>query len=348
MTVAPRSEQERTGRRELLRFDRYRALQAAVLSLRAGPALILLLLIVVVSLTTPIFLTSRNIGNVFSQTSVIAVVALGQLLVIVTRGIDLSVGSTIALSGVVGAVVFQHTQSSAVVIVAILGTGVAVGLVNGLVYVYGRVPHPFIVTLATLSIVRGLALWISDGTLVPNMPPLVQTLGGGTIGWLPYSIFVVAGLALCTLVLTTWLVWGRWLYAVGGNPEAARRSSIPTRRVLVTVYVLSGLAAGVGGLLTAGLIDGGSPTAGDLAELDSIAAVIIGGAAFAGGRGNVGNALVGAFTIGVIRNALNLHNVDAFYQLMAIGVVVLLAVEADVLRGYVEGRVRVLQATRHA
>ena len=156
------------------------------------------------------------------------------------------------------------------------------------------------------------------------------------------------GLALVCLVLTTRLVWGRWLYAVGGNPEAARRSSIPTRRVLVTVYVLSGLAAGVAGLLTAGLIDAGSPTSGDLAELDSIAAVIIGGAAFAGGRGNVGNALVGAFTIGVIRNALNLHNVDAFYQLMAIGVVVLLAVEADVLRGYVEGRVRVAQATRHA
>jgi ribose transport system permease protein len=348
MTVAPTSGHSRAGLTGLLRVDRYRLLQGALLSLRAGPALILLLLIIVVSLTTPIFFTSRNIGNVFSQTSVIAVVALGQLLVIVTRGIDLSVGSTIALSGVTGAVVFQHTHSSVLVIAAILGAGVAVGLVNGLVYVYGRVPHPFIVTLATLSIVRGIALWASDGTLVPNMPSAVQTLGGGTIDWLPYSIFVVAGLALCTLVLTTWLVWGRWLYAVGGNPEAARRSSIPTKRVLVTVYVLSGLAAGVGGLLTAGLIDGGSPTAGDLAELDSIAAVIIGGAAFAGGRGNVGNALVGAFTIGVIRNALNLHNVDPFYQLMAIGVIVLIAVEADVLRGYIEGRVRVAQATRNA
>ena len=118
--------------------------------------------------------------------------------------------------------------------------------------------------------------------------------------------------------------------------------------MLVGVYALSGLAAGVGGLLTAGLIDAGSPTAGDLAELDSIAAVIIGGAAFAGGRGNVGNALVGAFTIGVIRNALNLHNVNAFYQLMAIGVVVLLAVEADVIRGFVEARVRVARATRTA
>ena len=111
--------------------------------------------------------------------------------------------------------------------------------------------------------------------------------------------------------------------------------------------MISGFAAGVAGLLTAGLIDGGSPTAGDLAELDSIAAVIIGGAAFAGGRGNVGNALVGAFTIGVIRNALNLHNVNAFYQLMAIGVIVLLAVESDVIRGHVENRVRVARAMRH-
>ena len=298
------------------------------------------------SLTTPIFLTSRNVGNVFSQTSVIAVLALGQLLVIVTRGIDLSVGSTIALSGVVGASSSSTRARACSSSPRSCSPGVAVGAVNGLVYVYGRVPHPFIVTLATLSIVRGLALWASDGTLISGMPPIVQTIGGGSINWLPYSIFVVAGLAVCCLVLTTRLVWGRWLYAVGGNPEAARRASIPTRRVLVTVYVLSGLAAGVAGLLTAGLIDGGSPTAGDLAELDSIAAVIIGGAAFAGGRGNVGNALVGAFTIGVIRNALNLHNVDPFYQLMAIGVVVLLAVEADVLRGYIEGRVRLAQAMR--
>ena len=322
--------------------------QVVLLALRGGPALVLVLLIVVVSLTTPVFPTTRNIGNVLSQTSVIAIVALGQLLVIVTRGIDLSVGSTIALSGVTGAIVFEHTQSSVVVVSAILGVGLAVGLVNGLVFVFGRVPHPFIVTLATLSIVRGVALWASDGTLVSGMPPIVQTIGGGTVGWVPYSIFVVIALSILCLLLTTGLVWGRWLYAVGGNEEAARRASIPTRRVLVTVYALSGLAAGVGGLITAGLIDAGSPTSGDLAELDSIAAVIIGGAAFAGGRGGVGNALVGAFTIGVIRNALNLHNVDAFYQLIVIGIVVLLAVEADVLRGYIEGRVRVAQAARHA
>src|SRR5947209_10352775 len=181
----------------------YRALQAALLGLRAGPALILLVLVVIVSLTTPYFFTSRNIGNVLSQTAVIAILALGQLLVIVSRGIDLSVGSTIALSGVVGAIVYVHVHSTAVVVLAILAVGLAVGLSNGIVFVVGRVPHPFIVTLASLSIVRGLALWAANGTLVSGMPGPVDTLGGGTIHWLPYSFFVVTGLATGALVGTT-------------------------------------------------------------------------------------------------------------------------------------------------
>lgn len=329
-------------------IDRYRLLRIGLVALRAGPLLILLILLAVVAATTPVFRTSENLGNVLSQTSVISILALGQLLVIVTRGIDLSVGSTIALSSVVGALLFQDGHPAAVVIVAILGTGIVVGFVNGAIYAWGRVPHPFIVTLATLSAVRGIALWASDGTLIFGMPASVQTLGGDRIGWFPISYLVVVALALILLVLTTKLVWGRWLYAVGGNPDAARRAGIPVSRVLITVYVLSGLAAGVGGLLVAGLTNAGSPNYGQLAELDAIAAVIIGGAAFAGGRGHVGNALVGALTIGVIRNALNLHNVDAFFQLIVIGVVILVAVEADVLRGHLENRFRVAQAARHA
>jgi ribose transport system permease protein len=321
-------------------------LNASLVALRLGPALILLVLCTVVSLTTPIFLTSRNIGNVFSQTAVIAVLALGQLLVIITRGIDLSVGSTIALSSVVGAIVYVHVHSSLLVILAILATGVAVGTANGVVYVFGRVPHPFIVTLASLSVVSGIALWAAQGQPIPGMPHAVQVVGGGTIGWLPYSTFVVLGLALAGLVLMSSLVWGRWLYAVGGNPDAARRTGVPVKKVLISVYMLSGLMAGVGGLITAGMTDTGSPTFGQLSELDSIAAVIIGGAAFAGGRGNVGNALVGAFTIGVIRNALNLHAVNAYYQLIVIGLVIVLAVEADVIRGHVEGRLRLAAAMR--
>jgi ribose transport system permease protein len=326
---------------------RYGFLQAALLALRAGPLLILLILVTAVAATTPVFRTSENVGNVLSQTSVISILALGQLLVIVTRGIDLSVGSTIALSSVVGALLYRDGHSTAIVIVAILATGAGVGLFNGLVFVLGRIPHAFIVTLATLSGVRGLALWAASGTLIFGMPGAVQTVGGDRLSWFPYSYFVVVALALTVLVLTTKLVWGRWLYAVGGNPDAARRAGIPVNRVLVTVYVLSGLAAGFGGLLTAGLTNAGSPNYGQLAELDAIAAVIIGGAAFAGGRGHVGNALVGALTIGVIRNALNLHNVDAFFQLMVIGAVILVAVEADVIRGRLESRFRVTQAARH-
>ncbi|HKX48239.1 MAG TPA: ABC transporter permease [Gaiellaceae bacterium] len=342
------SRRVRDAGRAALTIDRHRVLELGLTALRAGPLLILLILVAVVVATTPVFRTSENLGNVLSQTSVISILALGQLLVIVTRGIDLSVGSTIALSSVVGALLFQDGHPAAVVIIAVLATGVAVGFVNGAVYVWGRVPHPFIVTLATLSAVRGIALWASDGTLIFGMPGSVQAVGGDRIGWFPYSYFVVIGLAAIVLVLTTKLVWGRWLYAVGGNPDAARRAGIPVSRVLITVYVLSGLAAGFGGLLVAGLTSSGSPNYGQLVELDAIAAVIIGGAAFAGGRGHVGNALVGALTIGVIRNALNLHNVDAFFQLIVIGVVILLAVEADVVRGYLENRLRVAQAARHA
>jgi ribose transport system permease protein len=306
----------------------------------------LLSVVLIMAALSPVFLTTRNVGNVLSQSAVIAVLALAQLLVIVTRGIDLSVGSTLAMSAVVGALVFEAMPSGVWVILAMLATGTLVGAVNGTAFVYGRLPHPFIVTLATLSIARGIALWLSGGQPIQGMPPVVQELGGGSIGWFPISAFLVAGLAVLTLLLTTRLVWGRWIYAVGGNPDGALRAAIPVKHVLVSVYVLSGLAAGVGAVITSGRLNGGSPTFGELAELDTIAAVVIGGASFLGGRGNVGNALIGALMIGVIRNGMNLLNVDAFVQPIVIGVVIVLAVELDVLRGRLEQRLRVLQAAR--
>jgi ribose transport system permease protein len=330
------------------RSGSFQTLKLALWTLRAGPVLMLAVVIAAATAVTPLFLTTSNLGNVIDASSVIAVLAMGQLLVIVTRGIDLSVGSTVALSSVVGALVFEHHGAGAAVIAAILATGLAVGLVNGTVYVFGRVPHPFIVTLATLSVVRGLALLLADGRSKYGMPDAVVFLGGDSIGWLPHSAFVVAGVALIVWLLLSKIVWGRWIYAFGGNPEAARRSGIPTRGVVISVYAMSGLAAGLGGLLTAGRTASGSPNFGELGELDSIAAVIIGGAAFAGGRGNVGHALIGAFVIGVIRNVLNLLNVDAFYQLIVIGLVILLAVEADVVRTQVEERFKVRQAEEAA
>jgi ribose transport system permease protein len=318
----------------------------ALAAIRIGPGVMLLAVVLIMATLSPVFLTTRNVGNVLSQSAVIAVLALAQLLVIVTRGIDLSVGSTLAMSAVVGALVFEAMPSGVWVILAMLATGTLVGAVNGTAFVYGRLPHPFIVTLATLSIARGVALWLSGGQPIQGMPPIVQELGGGSIGWFPISAFLVAGLALLTLLLTTRLVWGRWIYAVGGNPDGAVRAAIPVKRVLISVYVLSGLAAGVGAVITSGRLNGGSPTFGELAELDTIAAVVIGGASFLGGRGNVGNALIGALMIGVIRNGMNLLNVDAFVQPIVIGVVIVLAVELDVFRGRLEQRLRVLQAAR--
>ena len=323
---------------------RYDGPKLALGVIRIGPALMLIVVVLAMALLSPVFLSTRNLANVLSQTAAIAVLALAQLLVIVTRGIDLSVGSVIALSAVVGALVFEAVPSGPLVVVAILATGMAVGAINGTVYVWGRLPHPFIVTLATLSIARGLALWLSGGQPRRGMPDVIQTVGGGSIGWLPYSTLLVGGLALAALVLTTRLVWGRWIYAVGGSREAARRAAIPVNGVLISVYVLSGLAAGVAACITSGRLNAGSPTFGELAELDAIAAVVIGGASFLGGRGNVGNALIGALMIGVIRNGMNLLDVDAFLQPIVIGMVILVAVELDVVRGRFEERFRVLQA----
>jgi ribose transport system permease protein len=322
----------------------YRLLRVALGVIRLGPVVILAGLIVAMTLASPVFLTTGNIGNVLSQTAVIAVLAVGQLLVVLTRGIDLSVGATLALASVVGAIAFDHGQQGPAVIGVMLATGAAVGFVNGAVYVWGRLPHPFIITLASLSIARGLALRLSEGQPKRGMPDAIRSIGNGSIGWLPYSAFLVAAIAVLVAVVLSRLVWGRWIYATGGNPEAARRTGIPVRPVLVSVYVMCGLLAGVAAIITSGRLNAGSPTAGSLAELDSIAAVIIGGASFLGGRGNVANALVGAVMIGVIRNGMNLLNVDAFLQPIVIGVVIVLAVEADVLRAWLEERFRVLQA----
>jgi len=313
--------------------------------LAVGPLLILALLIAAISLLTPNFLKPVNIGNILAQTAVIAIVAMGQQLVILTRGIDLSVGANLALATVIGGLVHRSTDSAVLVVAAMFSAGALVGFVNGAVYVFGRLPHPFIITLATLSICKGLALELAvDHTTMRGMPGAIVALGGSTPFGLPNSFFVVLGVALIVLVLTKAMVWGRWTYAVGGNPKAAIEMGIPVRWVLVAAYAFAGLCAGIGAVVLAGRTGAGSPLYGNLLELDTIAAVIIGGASFLGGRGHLGHALLGALMIGVIRNALNLLNVDVFYQMIALGTIIVIAVEADVLRNHLEARARAYQA----
>jgi ribose transport system permease protein len=312
-----------------------------------GPLLILILLIAAVSLLTPNFLKLGNLGNVVAQTAVIAIVAVGQQLVILTRGIDLSVGSNLALATVVGGLMFRVVDSAPLVILAMLLMGATVGAINGIVYVFGRLPHPFIITLATLIICRGLALELAIGhTTMRGMPDVITMIGDGSTFGLPNSFFVVLAVASVALVITKAMVWGRWIYAVGGAPEAALEMGIPTKGVLVSIYVISGLCAGIGAVVLAGRTAASSPLYGNLLELDTIAAVIIGGASFLGGRGHIGHALIGAVMIGIIRNALNLLGVDVFFQMIAIGLIIVIAVEADMLRNHLEARARVLQARR--
>ncbi|MGO4485334.1 ABC transporter permease [Rhizobium pisi] len=345
--ILPQNSSRPGGSQDATFHPRQSGITLGLKLLSLGPLLILIMLIAVVSLITPAFLKPINLGNILAQTAVIAVVAMGQQLVILTRGIDLSVGSNLALATVIGGLVYQQVDSSIVVIVAMLLAGAAVGAVNGVVFVYGRLPHPFIITLASLSICRGLALALAPGhTTMRGMPDAVTAIGGGTTLGVPNSFFVVAMFGLLFLILTKSMVCGRWIYAVGGAPNAARSMGIPVKGVLLATYIISGFCAGVGAVLLAGRTAAASPIYGNLLELDTIAAVIIGGASFLGGRGHLGHALIGAVLIGVIRNALNLLGVDVFFQMIAIGLVIVIAVEADVLRNHLEARARVLQSAR--
>ncbi len=318
-----------------------RASAVGLRALQAGPVLILLLVGGAMALLSPYFLTGRNLANLGFQASFVAVLALGQLLVILTRGIDLSVGAVVGLAGVVAAQ--AHGGAAALALFAL--TGLAAGLANGAVLVYGRVMNPFIVTLGMLGIARGLALVISNGETKTGLPPVVSRIGSDSVAGIPIPVLLVAALALALGVLLDRTQWGRWIYAVGGNPEAAERAGIRTGRVLLSAYVLCGLLAGIAAILVAGRTDSASPQAGQLLELDSITAVIIGGASFLGGRGRVGNVLAGALIIGVIRNGLDLLGVSPFWQLIAIGVLVIASLELDVLRGRLERRLRKAAST---
>jgi ribose transport system permease protein len=317
-----------------------RVAAAGLRGLQAGPLLILALLCVAAALLSPYFLTTRNLANLGFQASFVAILALGQLLVIITRGIDLSVGSVVGLAGVLAV----GAGGGGATLVAFAATGLAVGLANGAVLVWGRVMNPFIVTLGMLGIVRGLALVVSDGQTRTGLPPVVDTLGTGTVAGIPVPVILVAALGIAIGALLGRTQWGRWIYAVGGNPDGARRAGIPADRVLFSVYALCGLLAGVAGILVAGRTDAASPQAGQLLELDAITAVIIGGASFLGGRGRVTNVLAGALIIGVIRNGLDLLDVSPFWQLIAIGVLVIVSLELDVIRGRLETRLRAAQA----
>jgi ribose transport system permease protein len=317
---------ERLGLRGLVREH----LSDAISQLAAGGALIVVF--VYLSFASDNFLTSDNLFNVGQQTAVTAIIAIGMTLVIITAGIDLSVGALAALAGVIG--VKLMVDSGLPPVLAIAGgvlVGAAAGLVNGLLITLTGLA-PFIATLGMMSVARGLALIATGATAVFGAPDDFRLLGQGQVGPVPIPVIALAVVAVLGHLVLTRTRLGRYSYAIGSNEEAARLSGIPVRRYLTLVYVIAGALAGFGGMIAASRVNSGQPNFGIGLELDVIAAAVIGGASLFGGQGTVVGTLIGGFLIALIRNGSVLLNINTFYQSVIIGVIIWLAVIFDQYR----------------
>ncbi len=305
-----------------------------------GIILVVVAMMVVLALIKPdVFLSAQNLTNILKQNASLALLALGMFVVIVTAGIDLSVGSIMALAMVTIAIASKAGVPWEVCLLIGPAVGLAVGWVNGIGLTVLKLPHPFIMTLGTLNVARGLTFLISNGAPISGLQPEIRYLGQAYYGLgmappagIPASLIVVAVCAIGLWFFLSHTSVGRHIFAIGGNPQAARVSGINVDRTLVIVYMISGFFAGLSGLLLAGRTDSGFPNAGIGIELDAIAAVIIGGASFFGGRGTVLGVLAGVLIMGLLRNGLNINNVSPFWQQILIGVVIIVAVYIDVLR----------------
>ncbi|KID29934.1 monosaccharide ABC transporter membrane protein, CUT2 family [Prauserella sp. Am3] len=289
----------------------------------------LIVVFVVLSIVAPSFLTADNLFNLGSQTSVNAVMAVGVTLVIITGGIDLSVGSVAALSGVIGVMLMaEYGFDPTLAIISGILVGAVAGLVNGLLVSVVGLP-PFIATLGMLSVARGLVLIATGAVAVFGAPDSFRLLGQGVIGGFPIPVLLIVLVAVGGYVVLTRTKLGRYSYVMGSNMEAARLSGVPVRSYTTAVYVLSGALAGLGGMIAASRINSGQPNFGEGLELDVIAAVVIGGASLFGGRGTVLGSLIGAFLVAVIRNGAVQLNIGTFYQNVLIGVIIWIAVWWD-------------------
>ncbi|SEL31049.1 ABC transporter permease [Pacificibacter marinus] len=290
-------------------------------------AIILLLLIIFMSFANEFFFTQRNLLNIGRQASVVAIVALGQTLVIIARGIDLSVGSVIGLSAVTGAIVAETTGSQILGIGGALGAGLTAGMFNAILYTRLHI-NPFIATLGTLSMARGIALLMTGGIPV-SFSGWASWLGAGRIATVPVSLALMFLLAALFYFVATRTRAGRNIYATGDNPTAARLAGIDVDKTRVLVFAISGLLAGLGGLILAGNLNSASPDLGRGYELDVIAAVILGGTALSGGRGSIPGVILGALLMALLGNAFVLLGVSSHWQVVTKGLVIILAVGID-------------------
>ena len=300
---------------------------------RYGIVVAFIVLCLGLSLLNEYFLTSGNITNVLRQASINGILAIGLTFVILTGGIDLSVGSLLALCGILGAsaVTGANPGSPAVAVAIGVGAGLGLGMVNGVLVAHLRVPA-FVATLGMLSVARGLTFISNNGMPVPNLSPAFRQLGQGFVAGVPVPVILFALSVLLAWVALRFTIYGRYVYAVGGNERSARTSGINTRRIVFSVYAISGALAGLAGLVLAARTTSALPQAGVSYELDAIAAVVIGGTSLTGGVGSPVGTLFGALIIAVISNGLDLMGVSSYYQQVIKGVIIVLAVLLDTSR----------------
>ncbi len=283
---------------------------------------------IVLGILSDRFLTISNLTNVTRQVSINAILASGMTLVIITGGIDLSVGSLVAFTGCSALLAMDLPGSDFVGIFTGLLAGAAAGYLSGILVSYGRVP-PFIATLAMLIMARGTALAMTSGQPIVRSSGLYLILGEGLLGPIPVPIFIMVLVFLACHFILSQTPMGSSIYAIGGNEEAARLSGIKISRIKVMVYVISGLCSAIAGIVLAARLSSAQPNTGVGFELDAIAAVVLGGTSLMGGKGGIWGTLIGAFIIGVLNNGFNLLNVSPYYQLIAKGAIIIFAVLVD-------------------
>ena len=288
----------------------------------------LLALCVVLWAATPHFLTVSNLLNVLEQTSINAIVAVGMTFVIISGGIDLSVGSVLALAGIALASGLANGVPAPASMALALATGTACGLVNGILITFGRLP-PFIATLGMMSVARGAALMVAEGRPISGFTEGFRALATSRVLMVPAPVILTAAVYVIAHFVLAHTVFGRATYAIGGNEEAARLSGVSVRFHKTAVYGVAGLTSAIAAILLTARLNSAQPTAGTMYELDAIAATVIGGTSLLGGEGTLAGALIGALIMGVLRNGLNLLDVSSFFQQVVIGAVIIGAVLID-------------------
>jgi ribose transport system permease protein len=299
---------------------------------QASTIIALIVMGAVLTILSPYFLTADNLITVLLQSSINSILAVGVTFIILTAGIDLSVGSVVAFSSaIMGELVVNRGLNPVLGIILGLALGALAGLVNGVIIAKVKIP-PFIVTLGAMSIWRGLALQFTGGTHTYDLPPIIKWMGQGYLGPIPVPfLFAIITYLIAWFILTRTPL-GLYTYAIGGNEQGARLSGINIDRMKILIYTIGGFLFGFGGVILAGRLNSTAGVVGTGFELDAIAAVVIGGTSLFGGEGIIWGSLLGAVLMGVIRNGMNLLNISAYWQMVIIGIVVVGAVAVDAIR----------------